>query len=388
MRFALVAALALVPAILAAQEENDSVGVTVEVSGMILTNAFHNSDEFNNSDVPTVVLAAAPAGVPEHALGATVRQSMLRVTGSMPGVLGGALFGELETDFFGGQQPSGGGRTHPLLRIRRAFVELQWSRFAILVGQEAPPVAEVNPSTLASMGFPGFASAGNLWLWLPQVRLTAMLNNPQSRFRFGVEAAALAPNSGEPQDLFTTEPDLAERSGRPFLEGRLLARWVQGDRPGDFSVGAHLGWLATNGDSLLESRALVAALRLPISNFLEIRGEIFTGQALQGLGGGGIGQSLGPTGAPVDTHAGWGQVILRPCAEIELGGGIGIDNPDNGDVDQVTGRRKNQVLAFNMIWRPDPLVFGIEYRRIQTTYPAGIGEREAGHLNLAAGLRF
>ena len=115
MRFSVVAAFALVPTILAAQQEADSIGVKVEVSGLILTNAFYNSDEFNNSDVPTFVVANAPTGVPEHALGATVRQSMLRITGSTPDVMGASLFGQLETDFFGGQQPSGGGRTHPLI---------------------------------------------------------------------------------------------------------------------------------------------------------------------------------------------------------------------------------------------------------------------------------
>ena len=47
--------------------------------------------------------------------------------------------GEVDVDFFGGQQPSTGGRTHPIPRLRRAYGELRWSHVSLLVGQEAPP---------------------------------------------------------------------------------------------------------------------------------------------------------------------------------------------------------------------------------------------------------
>ena len=148
-------------------------GIDASVHGLILMNAFHTSDDVNNSDVPQFVL---PAGEPSrNASSATVRQSRVTVTALVPEFAGGQLTGELDVDFFGGQQPSTGGRTFPLLRIRKAFAELTWSRFALLVGQEAPPIAEVNPSSIASIGFPLFAGAGNLWLWIPQVRVSADL---------------------------------------------------------------------------------------------------------------------------------------------------------------------------------------------------------------------
>lgn len=380
MRLSALAVLVLLPAALDAQDASPGA-LEVKVSGLIVTNFFHNTDEFNNSDVPTFLVAPPPPGVPETSLGATVRQTQLKVSANMANVLGGSLHGEVETDFFGGQQPSGGGRTHALVRVRRAFLELSWRSFALLVGQEAPPIAEVNPSSLASLGFPGFASAGNLWLWLPQVRATAILN-PDSRIRFGVEAAALAPNAGDPQDPFTTEPDVAERSDRPFLEGRLLARWGQDEMAGDLSVGGHLGWLATTGDSLLKSKAIAVALRFPLTAMLEIRGEVFTGQALQVLGGGGIGQNLNLNGEPLETTGGWAQLLLRPSRAVELGGGFGIDNPNSNPS---AGRNQNQVIAAHLLWQPDPLVFGVEYRRFETTYGT---ELEGGHLNLAAGFRF
>ena len=43
----------------------------------------------------------------------------------------------------------------------------------------------------------------------------------------------------------------------------------------------------------------------------------------------------------------------------------------------------------HLIWRPHPLVFGLEYRRIETTYgDVDIGKRTANHVNVAMGFVF
>lgn len=81
------------------------------------------------------------------------------------------------------------------------------------------------------VGFPEFAGAGKLWLWIPQVRAGLDIAS-HGATRLGIEAAALAPPSGDPQTAFFTQPDIAERSSRPFLEGRLRARWGEGDSRG------------------------------------------------------------------------------------------------------------------------------------------------------------
>src|SRR5690606_4702177 len=120
-------------------------------------NGFRNSAPVNNTDVPTVVAPPDPADpLADASLSAAVRQSRLRVLASVADFHVAALAGELDFDLFGGQQPSGGGRTHPVVRIRRAFAEARWSRLSVLVGQEAPPVFELSPSSLASVGLPGF----------------------------------------------------------------------------------------------------------------------------------------------------------------------------------------------------------------------------------------
>lgn len=382
--------LGLAPQPLVAQQSP----IQAAVHGLVLVNAFYNDAKVNNSDVPQFALRPDPTtGPPASGAGATVRQSRVTVIGSVPEFAGGALSAELDVDFFGGQQPSTGGRTFPLLRIRRAFAELTGHQWALFVGQESPPIAEVNPSSLASIGFPEFAGAGNLWLWIPQVRASAVLASI-SRVQLGLEVAALAPTSGESQSAFFTQPDIAERSSRPYLEGRLRARWGTGDQPAEVSLGGHYGWLATGPDRRAHTKAVAASLWIPLVRQLELRGEAFTGEALAGLGGGGIGQNFGRDSVPVATTGGWVQLNLRPSLPWEIGAGVGIDDPDDADLDVQSQRLRNITFEAHLTWRQAPVVLGAEVRRTSTRYGNSavngnpLTDIDYTHLNLAAGLEF
>jgi hypothetical protein len=361
-------------------------GYRVELGGLVLVNGFYNDAKVNNSDVPQFVLTPdPPGGLPAHGLGATIRQTRLTLFALAPTVLGASLTGELDADFFGGQQPSSGGRTFPLFRLRRVRADLTWRNAYMMAGQEAPPAAEVNPSSLAALGFPEFAGSGNLWLWIPQVRVGATAG---SAVRGGVEVAALAPTAGTAQDLFLTQPDRAERSTRPFLQGRAFARWGDPAAPSEVSAGGHLGWLATTGDTLLTSKAVAGAVRVGLTRYVELLGEAFVGEALGVLGGGGIGQSLGPGDVPVRTKGGWGQLVIRPVPEVELAGGAGLDDPDDADLDVATARLENRTFSGHIVWRPGPLVVGAAYRRTGTLYGAPVGRLWNSHVNLVMGLGF
>lgn len=419
--FVLLALLALVSAPLAAQEPQDSLAErvrraeeaiellraqlaeqaqskvqsrqrnTVEISGLVLMNAFYNSGKTNNSDVPLhadTLVSTDRTGLPAANAGATLRQSRLGVTVSGARALGAALSGEIQMDFFGGQQPSVGGRTFPLLRIRTASLRLDWTRLTLLVGQEKPVIAEQVPVSFASAGVPLFARAGNLWLWVPQVRLTA---HGTGAVRLGGEAAGLAPMQYKAQGPFFTQPDSAERSRRPVIEGRLFVQWGEEDGESEVGIGGHLGWVATTGDSLLVSKALTADFRVALGRKLSLTGSAFTGQALAGIGGGGIGQDLGTGGVPLRTRGGWVQLDVRPTFAWEFGGGVGIDDPNDDDLEGnaggYAGRLRNLVKAAHLMWRPGGgLLFGAEVRRIDTTYADVV--LGVTHVNVYAGLFF
>ncbi|HET7041211.1 MAG TPA: hypothetical protein VFI13_04305 [Gemmatimonadales bacterium] len=355
--------------------------------GVALINGYFNDNKVNNTDLPTSVLA--PDGVPVHlpvrSLGASVRQTRLTGMADLAGFAGGDLHTELDVDFYGGQL--GFGRTAPLPHIRRLVAAVQWQRWSVMAGQEAPLVSGQNPVSLATLGIPGYTAAGNLWLWIPQVRGGYELTMT-GKVRFGLDAAALAPTAGGSQapGIFTT-PDRAEQSGRPMLEGRLRARWGQ---KGEIGLGGHAGWIATTGDSLLTSKAVTVDGIVPLGRSVDLRGEWFSGQGLAMLGGGEIGQLLDAGGAPLKGSGGWGQLLVRTGTHWELGAGYGFDLPKGTSADgaNTAFKEKNEQYGGQVAWRLAPVVVAFEYRHLATTYGGGIGERTATHLNLAMGVEF
>ena len=364
----------------------------VELSGLILVNGFYNNGKTDNSDVPLLADTLLPAdvqGLPNANLGGTLRQTRIGLTVSGAHALGAQLSGDLRMDFFGGQVESPGGRTFPLARIRTAVLRLDWLHVGLLVGQEAPPISARDPVSFASSGFPLYTRAGNLSAWLPQARLT--WETPGS-VHFGLQAAALAPMQYKAQGWFATQPDSAERSGRPAVEGRLYLAWGSGEAASEIGFGGHAGWIATTGDTLLASTAVAGDFRLALGSHVSVAGEGFSGQALAALGGGGIGQDFGVFGVPIRTRGGWVQLDIRPSPSWQFGGGFGVDDPNEDDLPalgngEIQGRLRNVAYSGHLIVRAGGgLLFGTEFRRIETTY--GRGTMTVNHVNAYAGVAF
>src|SRR5881628_1867417 len=102
MRATLLVSLAAVALPLAAQTPPSAPAAkrTVELTGLVLVNGFFTNARVNNSDVPQFVDSLAPAS----AVGGAVRQTRLGLLVTEPDVLRGSFSGEVDLDFFGGQQ--------------------------------------------------------------------------------------------------------------------------------------------------------------------------------------------------------------------------------------------------------------------------------------------
>jgi hypothetical protein len=118
-----------------------------------------------------------------------------------------------------------------------------------------------------------------------------------------------------------------------------------------------------------------------------VRGELYGGQALRGLGGGGIGQNLTTTGAPVRDRGGWGQLIVRPSSLVDLGAGCGVGDPK--DVTNLPARRlKNVACETHVTAHPGgPVLVSLGWRGHRTTYET-VGTVRNTHVNLALGFEF
>jgi hypothetical protein len=354
-------------------------GARLEFTGRVMVKAFGNNRRVNNVDNPQFVLVDPdPAsGVPSRGIGMAIRESRLGLRVDVSEVLGGAFTGDVDADFYGGQVPSSGGRTFPLARLRTARGIIRWTNAELLIGQESPLVSGLNPQTLSAVGTPAFATAGNLWLWLPQLRVGASTGGS---VRLGVQGAVLAPTSGDAAASFDTDYDLAERTSRPFVELRASARWGEGDMTRDLGCGVHQGWLMA-GATRIDSRAFACDALLPLTEQLELRGEYFTGEALRGLGGGGIGQNFTSATSGLATTGGWAQLNAR-LGLSQTGLGCGVDHPD-----ALAARRRNESCAAHLTVRPSgPLFVGAELRRIRTAYASSRYVND--HVTFAAGFEF
>jgi hypothetical protein len=299
-------------------------------------------------------------------------------------VFGASVEGELDLDFFGKQ--ADGSRREPLPRVRRIVGRISWPHAWVLFGQEALPISTVDPSSFSMVSVPGFTGSGNLSRWMPQVRVGTEMG---TSLRIGFEVAAVAPRFNNVSDNETPDPDRAELSKRPFVQGRLLTRWGTDDTGGEVSIGGHYGWYTTGVDSLGITKAVAASGRFFVTPMVELRGEAFLGEALGILGGGGIDQTLSPDGEPVRTEGGWAQLNVHPSPQLELGGGYGIDNPHNADIDRASGRTYNVMWEIHGHLHISPLVVALEYRRIETTYFDAVYDLQtANHVNLALGFVF
>jgi len=364
----------------------------VELSGMVLINGFYNGARMNVPDVPGWVSRNQDTtGLPNASLGGLMRQTRLGVTVSGVRAVGADLSADLQMDFFGGFPVTGDDRFFTPPRIRTANVRLDWPHFGILVGQEAPLVSQQNPVSFAQIGWPGFWGAGNLWEWIPQARATFELG---TALRVGFQAAALDPIQVQDEPYATpVAADAGEKSGRPAVEGRVYLGWGDEDNESVIGFGAHRAWLATTGDTMLASQAVTADFSIVLFGTVTLAGEAFSGQALAGLGDGGVDQNFGPQGQPVRTRGGWVQLNVRLVSGWEFGGGGGMDDPDDTDLLQsdatlpAGARLKNVAIQGHLHWKPGGgLLLGAELWHFQTTYPQG--SISANHVNVFAGVAF
>lgn len=387
----------------------------VDLSARVLMNAFVTAGRVNSEDVPLIVQPPAAAGAQPPAsssLGFTLRQTRLGIATSVTDVLGGTFDGDADVDFFGGVQTAPGDRRlFPEPRLRTARARLTWRGTEVMFGAETPLISDLDPISLAAIGLPEFSAAGNLWNWLPQVRLTRALGRDTSAIggmRWAVQVAAMTPYAAQTAPGEPDAVDAGDRSRRPAFEGRLRARWGEdGDATisnaliarggGEIGVGMHRGWIAIAPGVTKESHAVSLDARAVLHPGVEIRGEAYAGRLLRGLGGGGIAQNFGvdteeyppgtpppPAGAlgpPIRDIAGWAQINVQPHPLVLGSAGCGVDVANHEDNPT---RLQNTVCALGLSWRPaQPLVLGIEYRRLGTRYSTGT--YGAQHLNLALG---
>lgn len=375
----------------------------LRLSGIALLNAFENRGRVDNQDVPNLALSRGTFDT-AGSFGATARQSELGFELYGPTFAGARTSADLHLDLFGGFPNTPNGATEGLMRLRTATVRMDWNRTSIVVGQDTPFFSPLSPTSIASLGYPAFSYAGNLWTWTPQARLEHRFGLSNSN-GITLQGGFLDPLSGEPPaSAIYRAPQAGERSRQPAYASRVA--WSHGtdDRPLSLGIGGYYSRQNYGLGRVMDAWAGTADWNVPMGKRLGLTGEFYRGRALGGLGGG-TGRSVvfgglvtDPTSslAGLNTMGGWTQLKFNLTEAVEFNAAYGQDNPFSSDLRRFDRSysyaysqiSRNQSEMFNVIYRPrTDLIFSLEYRHINTSETDG-DKYTAGHLNLGVGVLF
>jgi hypothetical protein len=344
----------------------------IRLTGMALFNSFLNSKQSGGSDYPVV---ASPTG-PGHS-GATVRQTIIGLEfGGPQAILGGRVSGSVYMDFFAGANNSA-------FRIRTASIEIGWKDRSVVAGLEKPIFNPREPSSLAQVGISPLTGAGNLWLWLPQVRFEQEVDLGASnglRAQIGaVQTREIGPYVG------TIVPEAA----RPALEGRVnFHHKLDAERRLEFAAGFHTSTTHAAGLSIPSNLYSLDWFANPWKR-VEFSGVFYSGQNVAHLGSGtrqGFAVYRSYAYA-VGSRGGWGQLTLHTLPRLDFHLFTGQVDDRNDDLGK-GAIGKNLLFGGNVYFRVAPNVLvGLEATQVRTMY-IGQGVRLNNHYDLALAYLF
>src|SRR5664280_2836064 len=279
----------------------------IRLAGMALFNAFLNSKQSGGADYP---VTAAPTGAGHS--GATVRQTIVGLEFGGPRALwGGKVNGSVYMDFFAGG-------TNSTMRMRTASLEIAWKDRSVAAGLEKPIFNPREPSSLGQVGISPLTGAGNLWLWLPQVRFEQEFHLDASTgllLQVGaVQTREIGPYAG------TATPEAA----RPAAEGRVNFHHKLDDgRRMEIAAGFHASTTHAGGQSIPSNLFAMDWFFNPWKA-VEFSGVFYSGQNVAHLGSGtrqgfAVYQDYGKTyGYAVESKGGWGQLTLHVLPRLDF----------------------------------------------------------------------
>ncbi len=375
----------------------------VRLSGIVLLNLFSNRGTTDNQDFPSY--ATGPESYYSNGnLGASLRQSEIGLEVFGPRLAGARTEGNVQADFSGGFPNTLDGVDSGLFRLRTASVRMDWEHTSIVAGQDDLFLSPQSPTSFASLAVPALSYAGNLWGWIPQVRIEHRFELAEKHTLL-VQGGILDNLTGQPPyGSYGRTPQAGEASGEPALGGRVA--WTTTLLGRSLTVGGagYFGRQNWGFDRYVDGWAGMTDWDIPLAPRVSLSGEFYRGLAVGGLGGG-FGESVLMSGSltdpttqvrGLDSMGGWSQLKVRTTAKLEFNGAFGMDNPYAFDlrifpasqsyVDPTLAR--NQAILGNFIFRPrSNLLFSTEYRHLKTfhlsndTYPAS-------QLNLMIGILF
>lgn len=332
----------------------------IRVTGMALFNGFLNSKGSGGQQYPTFAWLGRQASG-----GGSFYQTTLGLEYSGPQTfLGGNIHGSVYMDFAGGS----GSPLDLGFRLRTGEIEIDWANRSIMAGLESPIFAPREPASLAQVEFAPLSGAGNLWLWIPQVRFEQKIRFTD---RSGIRAQVGVVQTSEIQ--LYQQSATAPAPARPGMEGRFefyhhLYSDSDDSRRIEIAPGFHTSVTHIGGASVPSNLFSLDWFANPVSK-LEFSGAFFTGQNA-GPVGGIEGYSIPQTGAaiPVRSQGGWGQLTVLATSRLSFHIFSGLEHDRAADL-QPYSIGRNWMYGANFFYRLAPnVLLGAEVSQVRTSY--------------------
>ena len=346
----------------------------IQLTGMALFNTYLNSRQSGGTAYPT---AAFPPGTATD--GATLRQTIIGLEFHGPKTfLGGTVQGSVYMDFY----------NSPMwIRLRTGSIELDWKTRSIMAGIEKPIFNPREPSSLAQVGISPLTGAGNLWYWLPQVRLEQDVN---FRAHTGVRARLGVVQTHELGPYDAAYTGTAVEPARPGLEGRFeFFHNLDDTRRLEIAPGFHTSTTHVGGFSVPSNLVSVDWFFNPWQR-VEFTGAFFSGENVAHLGTGAVTEGFVAyrrSANAIDAMGGWGQFTVHAARHVDAHLFAGRQQYANthlgtGDI------TRNLMFGLNLFFRLAPnVLLGPEISQLRSSY-IGQGTRINNHYDLALAYLF
>jgi outer membrane murein-binding lipoprotein Lpp len=387
---------------LAQDKVESNLKYRLKLSGIVLLNAFSLSGQVDNLDVPTVALPHDPAS-PSGAVGASLRQSIIELTGIGPRVFGADTVGDLQADFFGGLPSGYGANISGLMRLRIARLRMDWSHTSLFGGLDVPFFSPNWPTSYMSIALPAFAAAGNLWAWAPTLGFEQRVEAGSAELK--AQAGLMDPPTYQAARAVRV-PSAPEASRQPTYALRLSANGRDERRPIAFGISGIYSPQRYAGGASVNGWGGVADWRVPLFPHTDLSGQMFVGKGIDSFGGvpsvvpaAGDYEYYGtaaPALAKITMTGGWTQLSLKIDSKNEFNFGFGSGGRNSADFRLIqpldpsfaTLSPRNQMLFVNYVFRPrSDLLLSPEFRRLRT-YPSSGAASIADQVGVAAGFLF
>ena len=345
-----------------------SEGNRFKLYGFLRLDLDIDSQRPNNAQTPLFVTSPDPAGggsdIGEFSMHPRLTRFGVDYTGPRIPKLGDArLSGKLETDF-----ENGGSESRQIIRIRHAYLKLDWNAVSILAGQTwdvvSPLFPTVNNDTLQW-------NAGNVGDRRPQFR--AAYEPKAGRGKFSLIGGVGLTGAIDAVDLDNNGFRDGEESQLPNFQARVGYSYPIGkDLSASFGVSGFYGYLKTArpvvGRTDFHSQLVNIDFSLPFASFFALRGEGWWGRNMSDVRGG-AGQGVNTvTGREIRGRGGWSEANFKVSRYFSINPGFSTDDPVDADV-QNSGRTRNRAFYLaNRITPGGNFLIGADYLRWLTNF--------------------